>query len=128
MVSVFREHTVRSVTNPPSLPHCLTVNSDAVCFDAYYALAVKGAPGALPILTSNGEIPAAHDAGRFESVASAFDLLGVTRVELQLAKAAVSFAKLHRNDAATSLEDEALDNFGVSHEKKRGEARASLKE
>jgi hypothetical protein len=27
-----------------------------------------------------------------------------------------------------SLEDEALDNFGVGHEKKRGEARASLKE
>jgi hypothetical protein len=45
-----------------------------------------------------------------------------------LAKAAVSLAELHRNDAATSLKDEALDDFGVSHEKKRGEARASLKE
>ena len=82
----------------------------------------------MPILTSNGEIPAAHNAGRLERIASAFDFLGVTRIELKLAKAAVSLAELHRNDAATSLEDEALDNFGVGHEKKRGEARASLKE
>ena len=88
-------------------------------FEADHALAVKGAPGTLPFKTSNGEIPAAHNAGRFERVASALDFLGVTRIEPKLAKAAVSLAELHRNDAATSLKDEALDNFGVGHEKKR---------
>ena len=109
MGSVFREHTVRSVTNPPSLPHCLTVNNDAVCFDAYYALAVKGAPGALPILASNGEVTAAHDARRFESVASAFDLLGVAGVELQGTNGPVNLAELYRDDAAASVLDKALD-------------------
>jgi hypothetical protein len=113
VVSIFREHTVRRYLNPPSLPHCLTVNSGAVSFDAYHPLAVEGTPGALPILTSNGEITAAHNAGRFESVASAFDLLGVTRVELQLAKAAVSFAELYGNDGRTSIKDEALDQFSL---------------
>ena len=109
VVSIFREHTVRRYLNPPSLPHCLTVNSDAVCFDAYYALAVKGAPGALPILTSNGEITAAHNAGRFESVASAFDLLSVTRVELQGTNGPVQLLELYRDDAAASVLDKALD-------------------
>ena len=109
VVSIFREHTVRSVTNPPSLPHGLTVKGYAVCFDAYHALAVKGTPGTLTILASNGEITAAHNARRFESVASAFDLLGVTGVELQLAKAPVSLAELYGNDAAASVLNEPLD-------------------
>jgi hypothetical protein len=47
VVSIFREHTVRSVTNPPSLPHCSTVNSGAVSFDAYHPLAVEGTPAVL---------------------------------------------------------------------------------
>jgi hypothetical protein len=104
VVSIFREHTVRRYLNPPSLPHCLTVNSDAVCFDAYYALAVEGSPGALPILASNGEVTAANDAGRLESVASAFNLLGVTGVELKLAKAAVSLAELYGNNGRASIQ------------------------
>ena len=125
VVSIFREHTVRSVTNPPSLPHCLTVNSDAVCFDAYYALAVKGAPGTLPFLASNGEVTAADNAGRLESVASAFNLLGVTRVKLKLAKAAVSLAELYGNNGRASIKDEALDQFSLGNDhggkkKKRG--------
>jgi hypothetical protein len=133
VVSIFREHTVRSVTNPPSLPHCLTVDSDAVCFDAYYALAVKGSPGALPILTSNGEVTAADDARRLESVASAFNFLGVTRVKLKLAKAAVSLAELYGNNGRASVKDEALDQFSLGKAmnvpwKKKREALASLQE
>jgi hypothetical protein len=112
----------------PLCNNCSQSQRSAIGFDGHNALAVKGTPGALPFKTSNGEIPAAHNAGRFERIASALDFLRVTRVELKLAKAAVSLAELHRNDAATSLKDEALDDFGVSHEKKRGEARASLKE
>jgi hypothetical protein len=113
----------------------LTVKGDAVCFDAYHSLTVEGAPGAFPLSASNGEVPAANDAGRLESVASTFDLLGVTRVELQLAKAAVSFAELYGNDAATSIKDEALNDVGFGlrlengcHGKKKREALASLNE
>lgn len=113
MVSIFREHTVRRVISPPSLPHCLTVNSGAVCFDAYHALTVEGAPGALTFLASNGEVPAANDAGRLESVASTLDLLGVPRVELQLAKAAISLTELYGDDTATSVKDKAFDEVGL---------------
>jgi len=109
VVSVFREHTVRSVTNPPSLPHCSTVNGGAVCFDAYHPLAVEGTPGTLALLASNGEITAAHDARRLESVASAFDLLGVAGVELQGADGPVELSELYRDDAAASVLNEPLD-------------------
>jgi hypothetical protein len=109
VVSIFREHTVRRYLNPPSLPHCSTVNGGAVCFDAYHPLAVEGAPGTLALLASNGEITAAHDARRFESVASAFDLLGVAGVELQGADGAVNLAELYRYDAAASALNEPLD-------------------
>ena len=126
MVSIFREHTVGSVTNPPSLPHCLTVNSDAVCFDAYHALTVEGAPGTFPLSAGNGKVPAADDAGRLESVASALNLLGISGVELQGADGAIKLSELHRDDAAASVEDEALDegslvgsNEGAGHGKNR---------
>jgi hypothetical protein len=109
VVSIFREHTVRRYLNPPSLPHCLTVNGGAVCFDAYHPLAVEGTPGTLALLASNGEITAAHNARRLESVASAFNLLGVEGVELKPAKAAISLAELHRNDGGTSALNEPLD-------------------
>ena len=89
------------------------VKGDAVCFDAYHALTVKGTPGAFPLSASNGEIPAANDAGRLKSMASAFDLLGIAGVELQLAKAAVSLAELNGDDAATSVEDEAFNEVGL---------------
>ena len=109
MVSIFREHTVRRYLNPPSLPHCLTVNGGAVCFDAYHALAVEGTPGTLTFLASNGEITAAHNARRFESVASAFDLLGVAGVELQGADGPVELSELYRYDAAASALNEIFD-------------------
>jgi len=66
----------------------------------------------LAFLASNGEVPAANDAGRLESVASALDLLGVTRVELQLAKAAVNLAELYGNDGRSSIKDETLNDVG----------------
>ena len=135
VVSIFREHTVRRYLNPPSLPHCLTVNGGAVSFDAYHALAVEGSPGTLPFLASNGEVTAADNAGRLESVASAFDFLGVTRVKLKLAKAAVSLAELYGNNGRASVKDKSLDDFGFGlrlkngcHGEKKREALASLKE
>jgi hypothetical protein len=109
VVSIFREHTVRRYLNPPSLPHCLTVKGDAVSFDAYHALAVEGAPGTLPFLACNGEITAAHDAGRFESVASAFDFLGVTGIELQGTKVPSALRNSTETMEEPASEDEALD-------------------
>jgi hypothetical protein len=88
------------------------VNDGAVCFDAYHALTVKGTPGALAFLASNGEVTATDDAGRLESVASALNFLGVTRVKLQFAKAAIRLAELYGNDGRSSIKDEALNNVG----------------
>jgi len=109
VVSIFREHTVRRYLNPPSLPHCLTVNSGAVSFDAYHALAVEGSPGTLTFLASNGEVTAADNARSIESVASAFHLPGVPRIELQGTNGPVQLLELYRDDAAASVLDKALD-------------------
>ena len=134
MVSIFREHTVRRCLNPPSLPHCSTVNGGAVCLDAYHPLAVEGTPGTLALLASNGEITAAHDARRFESVASAFNLLGVAGVELQGADGPVELSELYRDNAAASVLNEPLDEGSLvgsdegAHGRRRREALASLKE
>jgi hypothetical protein len=136
VVSIFREHTVRRYLNPPSLPHCLTVNSGAVSFDAYHALAVEGSPGTLTFLASNGEVTAANDARRFESVASAFHLPGVPRIELQGTNGPVQLLELYRDDAAASVLDKALNKSSLVGSDKRaahgkeseGEALASLQE
>ena len=109
MVSIFREHTVRRYLNPPSLPHCLTVNSGAVSFDAYDPLAVEGAPCTLAFSSCNSEIPATNDRGVFGGSASAFHLPGVPRIELQGTNGPVQFLELYRDDAAASVLDKALD-------------------
>jgi hypothetical protein len=83
--------------------------NDAFCPDAHHSLTVKGAPSAFPLSASNGEVPAADNTGRFESVASALYFSGVTRVELQLAKAAICLTELDRDDAAASDLNETLD-------------------
>ena len=67
----------------------------------------------MTFLASDGEVTAADNARRFESVASAFDFLGVTRVKLKLAKAAVSLAELYGNNGRASIKDEALDQFSL---------------
>ena len=67
----------------------------------------------MALLASNGEITAAHDARRFESVASAFDLLGVAGVELQGADGAVNLAELYRDNAAASALNEILDKSSL---------------
>ena len=135
MVSIFREHTVRSVTNPPSLPHCLTVNSSAVSLDAHDPLAVEGTPCTFALGACNGEITATNDGGVLDGSASTFHPLGVPGIELQGTDGAIKLSEFHRNDAAASIEDEALDkgslvgsNESAAHGGKKGEAFASLKE
>jgi hypothetical protein len=110
------------------------VNDGAVCFDAYHALTIKGAPGALPLGASNGEITATDDGGVLAGSASAFHLLGVSGVELQGTDGAIKLSELYRDNAASSIEDEALDEGSLvgsdegAHGKKKREALASLKE
>ena len=108
--------------------------NDAFCFDAYHALTVEGAPGALTFLASNGKITTTDDGGILAGSASAFHLLGIPRVELQGADGAIKLSELHRDNAAASIEDEALDEGSLvgsdegAHGKKKREALASLKE
>ena len=135
VVSIFREHTVRRVTNPPSLPHCLTVNSGAVSFEAYDPLTVEGTPCTFALGACNGEITATNDGGVLGGSASAFHLPGVPRIELQGTNGPVELSEFHRNDAAASIEDEALDKGSLvgsdkraAHGNKKREALASLKE
>jgi hypothetical protein len=136
VVSIFREHTVRRYLKPPSLPHCLTVNSGAVSFDAYDPLAVEGTPCTFALGACNGEITAADNARSIESVASAFHLPGVPRIELQGTNGPVQLLELYRDDAAASVLDKALNKSSLVGSDKRaahgkeseGEALASLKE
>ena len=87
--------------------------------DYHHALAIKRTPGTLAFLASNAEVPAAHDAGRLEGMASAFHLLTVARVELKLTEAAISLDELHGNDAPPSIFDELLDNSGLARNAER---------
>jgi hypothetical protein len=110
-------------------------NGNALGFDAHDPFTVERAPGTLTFFTSNGEVTAADNARSLKSMTRAFDFLGVARVELQLAKAAISLAELHRDDAAASALDETLDKGSLvgssedgCHGKKKREALASLNE
>lgn len=64
-------------------------------------------------------------------MASAFDFLRVAGVELQLTDSAIGLDKFNADDAAASIEDEALDDvgFGLGLEhgcsEQDGEGRAS---
>ena len=89
------------------------VNGNAVCFDAYDALAIEGAPSALAFSACNGEVTTADNAGRLESVASAFHLLGVPRIELQGTNGPVELLELYRDNAAASILNEALDKSSL---------------
>jgi hypothetical protein len=77
-----------------------------------HAPAIKRTPGTFAFLTCHCKITAADDAGFLQGVASAFDFLRVTGVELQLADGAIGLDKFNADDAAASIEDEALDDVG----------------
>ena len=101
------------------------IKGKTVGFDADHALAVERTPCPLAFFASNGEIPATHNAGRLKGVSSAFHLGRITRVELKLAKAPVSLAKLYGNNAAASIKDETLDETGLGLGLKSGHGFAS---
>ena len=94
--------------------------------DADHALRVKGAPCSIALLCLP-EIPAAHDIGFCSGLASPFDFLAVTRVELDGTKAAVKFDELHGNNRGASVGDEFLDEGGLVHGKKQRRASRPVK-
>lgn len=90
--------------------------------DLGYAVAIKGAPCALPFVASNAEVPAADDGRKLAGLASAFNLLGVARVEAELALRAISFHEGDGNDGGASFVDELADEGGFIHGEKGGRA------
>ena len=123
------------MTNPPSLPHCLTVNSGAFSFDAYDPLAIEGTPCTFALGACNGEITATNDGGVLDGSASTFHPLGVPGIELQGTDGAIKLSEFHRNDGGASVLNETLDEGSLvgsdkraAHGKKKREALASLRE
>lgn len=87
-------------------------NDGAMGLNLDHTLAIKRTPCTFAFLTSNCKVAAADDAGLLQGVASAFDFLRVTGVELQLADGAIGLDKFNADDAAASIENEALDDVG----------------
>ena len=91
----------------------------AIGRDLGYAVAIKRAPCALPFVTSNAEVTAADDRGELARLASAFDLLGVTRIEAELALRAISLDESDGDNGRASFVDELADEGGFVHGLKR---------
>ena len=87
----------------------------AVGRDLHDALAIKGAPSALPFVAGNGKVTAADDRRLGAGLASALDLLAVARVEAERADAAVLLDELYAHDGGASIEDELADEGGFVH-------------
>lgn len=91
----------------------------AIGRDLHHAIAIKTAPCALPFVTSNAEVTAADDGRKLAGLASTFDLLGVARVEAELALRAISLDERNGNDGRASFVDELADEGGFVHGLKR---------
>lgn len=93
----------------------------AIGRDLGYAVAIKRAPCALPFIASNAEVTAADDGRQLAGLASAFDLLSVTRVEAELALRAISLDEGDGDNGRASFVDELADEGGFIHgEKEEG--------
>lgn len=87
----------------------------AIGSDLRHALAVEGAPCALPFVTSNAEVTATDDGRELAGLASAFDLLSVAGVETELAEGTVLLNEADGDDAGASFVDELADEGGFVH-------------
>jgi len=94
--------------------------------DLHHAVAIKGTPCALPFIASNAEIAAADDGRKLAGLASAFDFLGVARVEAKLTLRAISLDEGDGNDGRTSFVDELANEGGFVHGLKEGASRLEL--
>ena len=77
-------------------------------------LSVEGAPCSIALLCL-AEIPAAHNIGLRSGLASPFDFLAITGVELNAAHHAISLVELHADDTAASVGDEFFNEGGLVH-------------
>lgn len=91
----------------------------AIGCDLHHAIAIKTAPCALPFVASNAEVAAADDGRKLAGLASTFDLLGVARVEAELALRAISLHEGDGDDGGASFVDELADEGGFVHGLKR---------
>ena len=103
---------------PVAMMRMLDKNVLTIGLDADDTLGVKGAPCSIALLCL-AEIPAAHDIGLCSGRAGSLDFLAVAGVELNGAHHAISFVKLHADDAAASVGDELEDEGGLVHGKKQ---------
>ena len=103
---------------PVTRRRMLDKNVLTIGLDADDTLGVKGAPCSIALLCL-AEIPAAHDIGLCSGRAGSLDFLAVAGVELNGAHHAISFVKLHADDAAASVGDELEDEGGLVHGKKQ---------
>lgn len=92
----------------------------AIGRDLHHTVTVEAAPCALPFIASNAEVPATDDRGELAGLASAFDLLGVARVEAELALRAISLHKGDGDNGGASFVDELADEGGFIHGEKGG--------
>ena len=69
----------------------------------------------MPFVASNAEVTAADDGRELARLASAFDLLGVARVEAELAEGTVLLDEADGDDAGASFVDELTDEGGFVH-------------
>lgn len=109
---------------PVAMMRCmLEENVLTIGLNADHTLSIEGAPCGIALLCLP-EITAAHDIGFCSGLASPFDFLAITGVELDGAKAAVKLDKLHGNNRGASVGDEFFNKGGLVHGKKqRGASR-----
>ena len=113
---------------PVAMMRCmLNKNVLTIGLDANDTLGVKGAPCSIALLCL-AEIPAAHNVDFCSRGASPFDFLAIARVKLDGAHHAISFVKLHADDAAASVGDEFENVGGLVHGKKQRRASRPVKE
>ena len=100
---------------PVTMMRCmLEENVLTIGLNANHTLGVKGAPCSIALLCL-AEITAADDSGFRSGLASPFDFLAITGVELDGTKAAVKLDELHGNNRGTSVGDEFFNKGSLVH-------------
>ena len=112
---------------PVAIMRMLDKNVLTIGLDVNHTLGVKGAPCSIALLCL-AEIPAANDIGLCSGRAGSLDFLAIARVKLDGAHHAISFVKLHADDAAASVGDEFENVGGLVHGKKQRRASRPVKE
>ena len=112
---------------PVARRRMLDKNVLTIGLNADDTLGVKGAPCSIALLCL-AEITAAHNVDLCSRRAGSLDFLAIARVKLDGAYHAISFVKLHADDAAASVGNELEDEGGLVHGKKQRRASRPVRE